>query len=117
MRIVDHAGQEQELWRPGVITRMRVSAGNGAEQLCMFEQWCDPGCGAPPHLHTVEEVLTVLAGRAEVWVGEERATVTAGQSVIVPAGQRHGFRNNGEMTLHLEAVLAAPLFGPVTQRD
>ena len=117
MRVVDHTGQEQEQWRPGVLTRMRVSALTGAAQLCVFEQWCDPGCGAPAHLHTLEEVLTVLEGCAEIWVGEERTTVTAGQSVIVPAGQRHGFRNTGETVLHLEAILAAPMFGPVTQRD
>jgi mannose-6-phosphate isomerase-like protein (cupin superfamily) len=117
MRIVDHAGQEREQWRAGVLTRMRVSTATGAEQLCVFEQWCDPGCGAPAHLHTVEEVLTVRAGRAEIWIGEESAVVTAGQSVIVPAGRRHGFRNAGETTLHMEAVLAAPSFGPVTRRD
>jgi mannose-6-phosphate isomerase-like protein (cupin superfamily) len=108
MRIIDHAGQEREQWRPGVLTRMRVSARTGAAQLCIFEQWCDLGYGAPTHLHAVEEVLTVLAGSAEVWVGEERATVTAGQSVIIPAGHRHGFRNNGEAILHVEATLAAP---------
>ena len=117
MLIVDHQDQEWEQWRPGVRTRMRVSAKTGTVQLCVFEQWCDPGCGAPSHLHTVEEVLTVLAGRAEVWIGEERATVTAGQSVIVPASRRHGFQNTGEATLHIEAILAAPVFGPVTQRD
>ena len=110
MHIVDHAGQERERWRPGVTTRMRVSALAGAAQLCVFEQWCDPGCGAPTHLHAVEEILTVLEGRAEVWVGDEHAPVTVGQSVIVPAGHRHGFRNTGETTLHMEAVLAAPIF-------
>lgn len=86
MRITDHARQEPEEWRPGVITRMYASALTGTAQLCIFEQWCDPVCGAPTHLHAVEEVLTVLTGQAEVWVGEERATLTAGQSVIVPAG-------------------------------
>jgi quercetin dioxygenase-like cupin family protein len=110
MRIVDHARQKRELWRPGVLTRMRVSALTGAAQLCVFEQWCDPGCGAPTHLHAVEEVLTVLAGHAEIWVGDERASLTAGQSVIVPAGYRHGFRNTDEATLHVEATLAAPMF-------
>jgi len=93
MRIVDLAQVPREEWRKGVLTRMRVSAANGAAQLCLFEQWCDPGCGAPARLHTVEEVLTVLDGCAEIWVGEERTTVMDGQSVIVPAGQRHGFRN------------------------
>ena len=117
MQVVDHTEQEQERWRPGVLTRMRISALTGAAQLCVFEQWCDPGCGAPTHLHAVEEVLTVLDGCAEIWVGEERTTVMAGQSVIVPAGQRHGFRNTGEKVLHLEAILAAPMLGPVTQRD
>src|SRR3712207_143490 len=117
MRVIDHEGQERELWRPGVLTRMRISAATGAEQLCVFEQWCDPGCGAPPHLHTVEEVLTVLAGRAEIWIGEERTTLTVRQSVIVPAGHRHGFRNTGETILYMEAILAAPTFGPVTQPE
>lgn len=117
MRVIDHAGLERELWRPGVVTRMRVSAVTGAEQLCVFEQWCDPGCGAPAHWHTVEEVLTVLAGRAEVWIGEERTTVTAGQSVVVPARLRHGFSNTGDTTLHVEAILAAPDFYAVTQRE
>jgi mannose-6-phosphate isomerase-like protein (cupin superfamily) len=37
-------------------------------------------------------------------------TVSAGQSVIVPAGKDHGFRNSGAGTLHLHAVLAAPVF-------
>jgi mannose-6-phosphate isomerase-like protein (cupin superfamily) len=110
MRIVDHDRQEQEEWRPGVITRMRASALTGTTQLCIFEQWCDPGCGAPTHLHAVEEVLTVLAGQAEVWVGDERATLNVGQSVIVPAGHRHGFRNPGGTTLHVEATLAASMF-------
>ena len=117
MWVVDHEEQAPEQWRPGVRTRMCVSALTGASQLCVFEQWCDPGCGAPTHLHTVEEVLTVRAGRVEIWLGEERATLTASQSVIVPAGQRHGFRNVGDTTLHMEAILAAPLFDPVTRRD
>jgi quercetin dioxygenase-like cupin family protein len=110
MRIIDHGEHEREPWRPGVLTRMRVSARTGAAQLCIFEQWCDPGSGAPTHLHAVEEVLTVLAGQAEVWVSDERAILSAGQSVVVPAGYRHGFRNAGETMLHVEAALAAPIF-------
>jgi mannose-6-phosphate isomerase-like protein (cupin superfamily) len=86
-------------------------------RICVFEQWCDPGCSVPAHLHTVEEVLTALDGCAEILVGEERTIVMARQSVIVPAGQRHGFRNTGETVLHMEAILAAPMFDPVTQRD
>lgn len=110
MRIIDPTGHVQETWRPGVVTRMRVSATTRATQLCVFEQWCDPGCGAPTHLHAVEEVLTVREGLAEIWVADERASVPTGQSVIIPAGHPHGFRNNGKTTLHMEAILAAPIF-------
>lgn len=110
MGMIDHERQPREDWRPGVQTRMRVSATTGAAQLCMFEQWCDPGLGAPTHLHAVEEVLTVLAGRAEIWLEDGRQTLTAGQSLVVPAGYRHGFKNCGDTTLHVLATLAAPIF-------
>lgn len=110
MRIVDFAKQPDEEWRAGVMTRMRVSAINGASQLCIFEQWCAPEKGAPTHLHAVEEVLTVLDGQAEVWVEEERVALSTGQSVVVPAGHKHGFRNIGASTLHVQATLAAPIF-------
>jgi mannose-6-phosphate isomerase-like protein (cupin superfamily) len=99
-----------EIWRPGVETRMLVSARNGAAQLCIFEQWVAIGAGAPTHAHPVEEVLTVREGEAEMWIGQQRAVVTSGQSLIVPAGRMHGFRNCGTTMLHIHAVLASPVF-------
>jgi mannose-6-phosphate isomerase-like protein (cupin superfamily) len=99
-----------EQWREGVKARMLISASNGATQLCIFEQWVAPGLGAPTHLHTVEEVLSVREGEAEMWIEAERVRVLAGQSLIVPAGRLHGFRNSGAGTLHLHAVLASPIF-------
>ena len=110
MTVVDHQNNPRETWRPGVETRMLVSSSNGAAQLCMFEQWIAPGAGAPTHSHPVEEVLTVREGEAEMWIDEKRAIVSAGQSLIVPAGRKHGFRNSGTATLHIHAVLASPVF-------
>ena len=110
MKIRDPANCPVEHWRPGVETRMLFSAEVGAAQLCMFEQWVAPGTGAPTHSHPVEEVLTVRDGEAEMWIGADHVTVTAGQSLLIPAGLLHGFRNSGKDTLHLHAVLAAPIF-------
>ncbi|MBS0565039.1 MAG: cupin domain-containing protein [Proteobacteria bacterium] len=110
MSLVVHDEQPVEDWRPGVRSRMLVAAANGARALCVFEQWIAPGNGAPAHRHEVEEVLTILAGAAEVDLGAERLDLAAGQSLIVPAGVRHGFRNPGPGTLHLMATLAAPVF-------
>ncbi len=109
MEIIAPLDMPPEAWRPGVETRMRVSARNGARRLCI-EQRVAPGAGAPTHSHPVEEVLTVLAGEAEMWMDEERAIVSRGQSPIVPARRQHGFRNSGSTTLHLHAVLASPSF-------
>jgi mannose-6-phosphate isomerase-like protein (cupin superfamily) len=110
MRVVDLEKQPCEEWRAGVKTRMRTSAANGAAQLCLFEQWCEPGQGAPTHLHAVEEVLLVQGGRADVWIDDTHATLTSGQLVIVPAGRKHGFSNSGTATLHILSTLAAPVF-------
>jgi len=110
MKVGDVRDAPPEHWRPGVETRMLVSARNGAAQLCIFEQWVAPGAGAPTHSHPVEEVLTVREGEAEMWIDDQRVTVTAGQSLIVPAARHHGFRNSGAATLHLHAVLASPIF-------
>jgi quercetin dioxygenase-like cupin family protein len=110
MQVIDHERQASEEWRPGVLTRMQVSAVTGSVQLCVFQQWCDPGKGAPTHLHAVEEILTVLDGEAEFWLEDERTNLTKGQSVLVPAGRKHGFRNTSTRTLHVQATLAAPIF-------
>lgn len=110
MNAIDVKDAAPEHWRPGVETRMLVSARNGAAQLCIFEQWIAPGNGAPTHVHPVEEVLTVRQGEAEMWLDDARVTVGQGQSLIVPAGRKHGFRNCGAATLHIHAVLASPIF-------
>ena len=110
MQVVDTKQHLREEWRPGVVTRMKASAVNGATQLCLFEQWCEPGLGAPTHLHAVEEVLHVLDGSADVWIEDKHATLTSGQLVIVPAGRKHGFANSGTTTLHIQSTLAAPVF-------
>jgi mannose-6-phosphate isomerase-like protein (cupin superfamily) len=38
-----------------------------------------------------------------------------GQSLIVPAGRLHGFRNSGKSSLHIYAVLASPIFEAMTE--
>jgi mannose-6-phosphate isomerase-like protein (cupin superfamily) len=110
MKVIAHQDHSWEPWRPGVETRMLVSARTGAAQLCIFEQLVAPGVGAPTHSHQVEEVLTVIEGEAEVWMEDARLALGPGQSVIVPPHRQHGFRNSGSTTLHIHAVLALPIF-------
>ena len=110
MNVLDHNTQPIEKWRDGVMTRMRMSILLGGRQLCIFDQFCDPGLGAPIHIHAVEEVLEVIDGKAEIFLGSESAIVTANQSVLIPAGLKHGFRNLETTILHVRATLASPIF-------
>jgi mannose-6-phosphate isomerase-like protein (cupin superfamily) len=110
MNVLIHNDQPLEKWREGVLTRMRMSALLGGRQLCIFDQFCDPGLGAPLHIHAVEEVLEVVEGTAEIWLGKNSVIVKPNQSVLVPAGAKHGFRNLENTTLHVRATLAAPIF-------
>jgi len=110
MHIITAETQPREEWRPGVETMMRISALTGARQLCIFEQWVAPGKGTPNHSHPVEEVLTVLAGEAGMWIEDRHAVLKAGQSLLIPARAKHGFRNVGDGMLHMHAVLSSPIF-------
>ncbi|HEX5165382.1 MAG TPA: cupin domain-containing protein [Thermomicrobiales bacterium] len=110
MLIAREADRDVDLWRDGVETRVYASATAGSRQLVVFEQVCAPGFGAPAHLHAVEEVLRVIEGEAEVSVGDERATLSPGDAVTIPAGIVHGFTNSGEAPLRVLAILASPTF-------
>ena len=51
-----------------------------------------------------------LDGSADVWIDDKHATLTGGQLIVVPAGRKHGFANNGTTELHIQSTLAAPVF-------
>ena len=111
---ISPSADERVTWRPGVETRLHVSESSGAQALCVMEQWCAPGAGAPTHTHFgVEEVITVLDGVAEVWIDGETSRVAAGSSIVLPPDSFHGFRNDGDTELHTLAVFASarPLVG------
>jgi mannose-6-phosphate isomerase-like protein (cupin superfamily) len=92
-------------WREGVETRLHPG---GAETLCLMEQWCAPGTGAPTHTHfDVEEVIAVLDGAAEFWVDDAAELIGPGESIVLPAYSHHGFRNAGREELHTLAVFAS----------
>lgn len=113
-----HGGTGSELveWRAGVRARLHAGAANGAAQLCVIEFWCEPGCGAPNHHHfEVEEVIAVVEGSADFEVDGERRRVEAGETIRLPAGSRHGFRNAGEAILRIFVIF--PVAAPPVEYD
>src|SRR5919197_3330622 len=65
------------------------------------EAWVDPGGGVTPHVHpTMEERFTVLEGEIEFLVGH---TWEPRETVVVPAGTRHAYRNASDEPAHMIA--------------
>jgi len=64
----------------------------------------------PLHRHpTVEEIVYVDSGSAEITVGDEKRIVGAGGIAFIPPGAPHETRNVGETTVHLHAIFPTPI--------
>jgi quercetin dioxygenase-like cupin family protein len=65
-----------------------------------------PDYRLPRHTDSAEETIVVLAGAAEVLIGEDSASVPAGGVAVVPEGAPHEVRNAGQAPLRFLAVYA-----------
>ena len=75
----------------------------------LCEMWVEPGGGVPPHVHPrMEERFTVVEGRAEFLAGRRWAGADAGETVVVPAGTRHAYRNRGSVVAHVRCIATPP---------
>jgi len=57
-----------------------------------------------------EQVLFVVEGEVEAEIGEDRQTLHAGDSVIVPRGVAHRFSNRTERTARTFNVYSPPAY-------
>ncbi|MBB6644792.1 cupin domain-containing protein [Halobellus ruber] len=56
----------------------------------------EPGARVPRHTNEVEHEQFVVEGDYVVGIGEETYTVSAGDSLLVPAGVEHWYRNDSD---------------------
>ena len=96
---------------PVLRQRLRFSSttDEDGDEVLHVETWVDPGGGVTPHLHPVmEERFEVLAGHASFLAGRTWRTVPPGDTVVVPAGVRHAYRNHGEEVVHMVCRVRPP---------
>ena len=68
------------------------------------------GHGVSLHKHPYDEVIVVLEGEATLDDGVRTRVVGAGDIVVIPAGQPHGFMNTGDTPLRQVDIHASPRF-------
>ncbi len=81
-----------------------------ARELLMVKATMEPGCCHPFHKHPHrEEIIHVVEGRAEQWVGNEYRVLGPGEIAIIPPGVPHGTFNPFPGTLVFHAILSPAL--------
>jgi mannose-6-phosphate isomerase-like protein (cupin superfamily) len=86
----------------------RIVAEDGRDAV-LVEMWVDPGGGVTPHVHPqMEERFEVLEGRAEFLGGRRWRSAGPGETVVVPAGTRHAYRNRGDVVAHVRCIASPP---------
>ena len=84
-------------WGPGDMYTFLVTGEESGGSLFALDCLVGAGGGPPPHRHLAEdELFTITEGRIAFTAGEKTRTVSAGESVFVPRGTRHLYRNEGK---------------------
>jgi quercetin dioxygenase-like cupin family protein len=90
----------------------------GARRLLMLEAVFDPGQGDPFHHHPEqEEIIYVVEGRVEQWLGRDRRVLGPGDAAFVPPQVVHAAWNVGDGPARLLAVFGPWVEGGVGRVD
>jgi quercetin dioxygenase-like cupin family protein len=98
-------GPHEWLCRPGL---------TDARDLLLVRVRMPPGTGHAFHRHpAMEEIIYVISGQAEQWVGRETRRLGAGDIAHIPKDEVHGTYNAGNEALVILAILSPARFeGP-----
>ncbi|WP_256685425.1 cupin domain-containing protein [Halococcus qingdaonensis] len=73
-----------------------IDEARGAPNFAIRRFTLAAGGRVPKHTNEVEHEQYVLSGEYTVGIGDEEHTVSAGDSLLIPAGVVHWYRNEGE---------------------
>lgn len=77
------------------------------KQLMLVRANMEPGRCHPFHAHpTREELIYIISGRAEQWVGREHRVLGPGEMAFIPMGEPHGTYNPFRERLVFLAILS-----------
>ncbi|MFB6103201.1 MAG: cupin domain-containing protein [Haloplanus sp.] len=79
----------------GLSKGVLLNESDGAPSFAMRRFTLDPDAEVPKHTNAVEHEQYVLEGEYVVGIDGEEHTVSAGDSLLIPAGTVHWYRNEG----------------------
>jgi quercetin dioxygenase-like cupin family protein len=114
LRFVTSADAQVEVLPWGPHEWLSRASLTDAKQLQVVRVTMPPGKAHAFHRHPcLEEVVYVVSGRAEQWVGREKRVLAAGELAFVPTNEVHGTYNVFEEPVVFLAVLSPAVFeGP-----
>ena len=104
MPILDKNDVIKEELSPGVDRWSLVDGSTGAQSLSVGDVSLAPGGRVPIHIHPTEEAMVILEGALEAVLGDDSLTVKVGQTILAPAGVKHGFVNRSGDTARIMAI-------------
>lgn len=108
MPVVELDDVKPEGFPGGATYQTLVGDENASTPVRIGVQVSPPGYSTGTHSHPYLEVVTVLEGEGEAWIGEEPVTrIRAGSTMVLPANVPHGFRATGNTPLKTYGVHAS----------
>jgi quercetin dioxygenase-like cupin family protein len=101
--VLDLAVAERDSATAGRQFILGATPDSGCASVTQFVGLIPPG-RAPDHFHTYEEVIYVLEGEGMLEIGEERAPLSAGSCVYLPARIVHCLANTGDSEMRVLGV-------------
>jgi quercetin dioxygenase-like cupin family protein len=81
---------------PGFYANFPLQSDTGTASTAIVLMRFEPGATLAEHTDSAEELLYVLEGEVEAFIGDDTATLRAGEIVVVPALVPHGATNHGK---------------------
>jgi quercetin dioxygenase-like cupin family protein len=82
----------------GLSKGVLLDESDGAPHFALRRFELAPNSEVPRHTNAVEHEQYVLSGEYVVGIGDEEYTVSAGDSLLIPAGVVHWYRNESDET-------------------
>jgi quercetin dioxygenase-like cupin family protein len=96
IRRADEVEYESVSAADGLSKGVLVGESDGAPNLAIRRFVLEAGAEVPEHTNEIEHEQYVLAGEYVVGIDDQEYTVAAGDSIFVPAGTVHWYRNEGD---------------------